>query len=150
VKRHVLTSEDRLVLLDTRYARQNGPTFRFQMKCSKGKKKCEGSLPDADASGKLKIYSPRLFDHRPEARTGYLELMLATREHLGFIARIFKEDVPLDKGEKQTVSASGEIKFFQEDPLFSMDAGADEQMHLIGDLFQRIAALEIKITCKKK
>ena len=143
VKRKEYVSGKRQIFLDTRYATHAGPSFRLELNCESGAK-CQGKVLDLKAPYRLEA-SP--VDTRLASR-GYAELTLGRREHLGLIVRVFKEAVPGPGGTKLPVSASGELKFFREDPLFVQDVGVDEQLFLLEDFSVRNAALEVKIRCE--
>ena len=149
VKRKSLVAGDRQVLLDTRYATQKGSTFNFELNCVPGTDKCSGAFKDTGETNFIKI-PVKTFDTRLSDRQGRAEISMSTREHLGWIIRLFKDVVPLDPTSSAPVSGSGELKFFREDPIFIQDVGVDEPFHLIESHRTRIAALEIKIRCSKQ
>lgn len=146
VKRRLAETKNRRIMLDTRYLHSKGPDFRFELQCAP---KCEGRFLETPDPNRIRLdLASGLHDKRPEAKKGYAVISLAKREYFGFIARVFKENIPLKNGEQIPVSSSGELKFFKEDPLYVLDTGADEHLHLFEDAYERLAALEIKITCR--
>ena len=149
-KRQSFKLEQRLIFLDTRYAKRPGPAFRFKLDCSEKTKdpqrKCSGHFVDTDEKNLLRLQTATA-DRRLKNNQGIVEIKLGDREHLGFITRVFKKAVPLTESEQISTSASGEFKFLHEDSEFIQDVGTDEQLHLLNGLRTRIAAFEVKIHC---
>lgn len=149
-KRQSFNFDQRLIFLDTRYAKQPGPSFRFQLDCSEKakapKSKCSGHFVDTENKNFLRLQTA-VADRRIKNNQGIVEIKLGDREHLGFITRVFKKAVPLTESEQISTSASGEFKFLHEDSEFIQDVGTDEQLYLLNGLRTRIAAFEVKIRC---
>jgi len=133
--------------LETRYLTQAGPSFRFELRCKKGAP-CEGRLLP---SGKVVELAPLqdLFDRRNAEATGSVTVQSTSRERFGLLVRVRKSAVPLGKEGSIPVSASGELKMFEEARDFVLDVGADEQLPLAGGSFARLAALEVKVRCRR-
>lgn len=150
IKRRTFIYDQRLIFLDTRYAKRSGPEFKFRLNCEEKikdpRQKCAGQFVDSPDASFLKLETP-VFDSRIDNNKGSVEITIGSREHLGFITRVFKKAVPLTESETIPSSSSGELKFMREDPEFIQDVGTDEQLLLMGDLRTRIAAFEIKIRC---
>ncbi|RZA09918.1 MAG: hypothetical protein EOP11_00150 [Proteobacteria bacterium] len=143
VKRRELALDNRKIYLDTRYLHRPGPDFKINVTCEK--EKCDGAFE----GGKDFLSFPvALVDERTK-EGGEAELKFGRREHLGLIVRIKKKAVGLPAGGTIPVSASGELKIYRTDPLFIQDVGADEQLPILPGLTERIAALEIKIRCRR-
>ena len=142
LRRREFRRGERTAYLDTRYVRHPGPAFTFVLSCGAAGERCRGRFTGSADTERLQL-STKLSDERgkPAGRT---EIILGAREYLGFIVRVFKEGAP-----ERPVSASGELKFFREDPLFVHDVGVDETLELAPGWYERIAALELKIRCEK-
>ena len=138
-KRKVLTNEGRTIYFDTSYRKHEGPSFEMQLDCEK-ENSCHGNLKSASAPLTL---TARPADLRHKKAEGHAEVSFTRRDYFGILVRVFK------KAGTQAWSASGEMKFFREDPMFSLDAGADEQLAITPGFTVRIPALEIKVICTK-
>jgi hypothetical protein len=132
--------------LRTRYAHSKGEDFSFELTCQKNP--CQMNL--LNRKGKrlideeLIIPAPTIRDQRFSQAKGHVTFMITRRNPTGILARVYKKS-----GDQIITSASGEMKFYQETPKFSMDVGADEQLKL-GKGSERIAGLEVKITCRRR
>lgn len=146
VKRRVFTHDDRQIFLDTRYATQDGPKFQFELNCP-DQNRCDGYFKGVANKALLEV-DTSTFDQRSPNSAGHLSIQIGRRENLGFIVRVFKRNLALNPKTQVTLSASGELKFFREDPLFIHDTGVDEPLALMKNLRTRIAALESKIICQ--
>lgn len=142
-KRKQFQAGDRQIFLDTRYVTHPGPSFTLELDCEPGQK-CRGKL--AGLAPPYRLNASPVDQRLPAA--GYAELTLGSREYLGLIVRIFKAAVPTPGERTIPISASGELKFYREDPLFVQDVGVDEQLYLLDDFSVRNAALELKIRCE--
>ena len=152
-RRRFVGTDGQIVLVESRYARADSRGFEFQMSCGPGNDpewpntpKCQGRLIGGKDDRHI-TWGVGNFDRRTMTRS-WVELMLGDNPHLGFITRVFEERT--DGRSQERLSAVGEIKFFNEDTLFIQDVGVDQWETLLKDLKLRRAALEIKITCRKK
>lgn len=146
-KRKVYSLHERSALIDWRYMKQPGPSFRLSIECPQNQTKCRGSFLDQASPSEFRIET-RLADRRRPNNRGWVEFALSDRENLDFRVRIFKDAIG-DAAEKSgPVSASGERIFVRDEPDFIMDVGVDEHLKLFENVRHRLAALEIKIRCK--
>lgn len=149
LKRHSFKVGNRSIYVDTRYMKQKGPRFEFDMACDK-KENCKGTLKKAkDGKISLKPSGP-LFDQRLTGDLIDMQVEFTTRERLGLLVRLTKAKVPLKDGSFIPVSGSGEFKFFAEDERYIHDTGIDEQLYIHDDVTMRIAAIEVKVRCQIK
>lgn len=142
-------------ILRTRYAHQKGPDFSFRLKCS-AYDKCDMHFLDAkkglisNEKYELTLKAPRIYDERLKDNGGHASIMIARRDHKGFIVRVFKNKIPVVDNVVTQTSSSGEIKIFSEEQSFSLDVGTDEQLQLDSEERIRLAAMELKIECEKR
>lgn len=143
IKKREISFQGKKGILRTRYAKQTGPAFQFQLSC-KSHANCKMNFLDGKEGLLLQV--PKLFDERLKGNRASATVQITRREHKGLIVRLTKEKIPFY--EKVTASSSsGELKMFNEDPKFSLDVGTDEQLVLPEFGTERIAAIEIKINC---
>lgn len=149
LKRHSFKFGNRSVYVETRYMKQKGPRFEFDMACDK-KENCKATLRKAkEGKISLKPNGP-LFDQRSANANVEMQVEFVTRERLGLLVRLSKDKVPLKEGQFIPVSGSGEFKFFSEDERYVHDTGVDEQLFVHEDETMRIAAIEVKVRCQIK
>lgn len=149
LKRYSFKVGKHAVYIDTRYMKQKGPRFEFDMTCDK-KENCKGTFRKAK-DGKI-VLKPdgALFDQRIPNNQVEMSVDFTTRERLGLLVRLSKQKVPLKDGTFTTISGSGEFKFFSEDERYVHDTGVDEQLVVHDDETMRLAAIEVKIRCSIK
>lgn len=138
VKKHEYSG----LCLETRYLTQPGPSFSFELEC---RERCEGSLVGGEP---LRFAPLPLLDTRVPTH-GLISITSARREGFGLIMRVLKSAVPLQGGGTLPVSASGEHHFFREEEEFVFDVGADEYLFISEGVRHRLAALEVKVRCKR-
>lgn len=146
-KRKSYLINNRVVLLDWRYVKTSGPSFRLAVECPSNSAKCRGSFLDQSSRSEFKIET-QLADGRIPNNRGWVEFHLSDREHLDLRVRVFKEATGDGKVDRVPVSASGEKLFLRTDAGFIMDVGADENLLILENVRHRLAALEIKIRCE--
>jgi len=149
LKRQSFKVGSHAVYIDTRYMKQKGSKFEFDMTCDK-KENCSGAFRKSkDGKVSIKPNGP-LFDQRLPGNSAELIVEFTTRERLGLMARLTKEKIPTKDGTFIPASGSGEFKFFSEDERYIHDTGVDEQLYVLEDITTRIATIEVKIRCSIK
>ncbi len=149
IKRQSFKVGNRSVYIDTRYLKQKGPRFEFDMSCDK-KENCKATLRK-NVDGKVAL-KPKgnLFDQRAPDNKVEATVEFSTRDHLGLMVRLSKDKVATKAETFIPVSGSGEFKFFSEDERYIHDTGVDEQIYVLDDVTTRLAAIELKIRCSIK
>lgn len=147
VKRRAFFVDNRKVFLDTIYRKRGGPSFDLLLECA------ETQPCTAIFAGKAKnrlVLPASLFDQRIPGNGGRAEISFTSRNPSGLMVRVFKDAIPLRDGSRLAISASGEWKLLREEANFSMDVGVDESLMLLGDQYERLAALELTLRCRRK
>lgn len=149
LKRQSFKVGSHAVYIDTRYMKQKGPKFEFDMTCDK-KENCTATFrKNKEGKVVLKPNGP-LFDQRAPGNNAELTVEFTSRERLGLMARLTKEKIPSKDGSFIPASGSGEFKFFSEDERYVHDTGVDEQLYVLEDITTRLATIEVKIRCSIK
>lgn len=155
IKRAIfLDSSNNVHILETRYINYPHQNFKILFRCD-SKNNCYGDFATKTADGKLDLQIPKnsLEDSRPETFRMRAEIMFGPREKSRLIVRLFKDNVSNRLGQMDPISSSGEITMKPTDEKIELDVGVDEQLKIYedsgGPVFERLAAVELKLVCHK-